>query len=102
MERSKASEELLSIGMKLAEIRQRRAVVEQQRTELDQEILLNWGSDEAAVRATETSVVGSFRFQGYNVYQLPTASASISGRTNTRYKGRFKRTRTDKTMKTMV
>lgn len=47
-------------------------------TELDQEILLNWGSDEAAVRATESSVVGSFRFQGYNVYQLPTASASIS------------------------
>jgi len=47
-------------------------------TELDQEILLNWGANEAAVLATETSQVGSFRFQGYNIYQLPTASASIS------------------------
>ncbi len=47
-------------------------------TEMDHQILLNWGFDQDAVRATESSVVKSYTFQGYNVYQLPTASASVS------------------------
>ncbi len=47
-------------------------------TELDREILLNWGNDIAAVQATEASDNRGFKFQGYNVYQLPSASSSIS------------------------
>jgi hypothetical protein len=47
-------------------------------TELNQEILLNWGSDVAAVSATEASDNRGFKFQGYNVYQLPSSGASVS------------------------
>jgi hypothetical protein len=47
-------------------------------TELDQQILLNWGSNPDAVSLTEGSVVGSYHFQGYNIYQLPTASSTTS------------------------
>jgi hypothetical protein len=47
-------------------------------TELNEEILLNWGSDPVAVQATESTDNRGFRFQGYNVYQLPSAGASIS------------------------
>jgi len=47
-------------------------------TELDKEILLNWGSDPVAVGATESADVRGFKFQGYNVYQLPSAGASVS------------------------
>lgn len=46
--------------------------------ELDGEILLNWGSNPEAIEATETSDNNGFRFQGYNVYQLPSPSAAIS------------------------
>jgi hypothetical protein len=46
--------------------------------ELDRALVLNWGSDRTAVEATESSNNKGFTFQGYNVYQLPSASASIS------------------------
>src|ERR1035437_2940473 len=46
---------------------------------LDKEIMLDWGEDTAAVRATEITSNGKgYTFQGYNVYQLPSASASVS------------------------
>jgi hypothetical protein len=45
-------------------------------SELDGEIVLDWGSDQAAAEATETSDNGGFKFQGYNVYQLPSGSAT--------------------------
>lgn len=45
---------------------------------LDKQIVLDWGSNEAAVKATETFNRQGYTFQGYNVYQLPTASASLS------------------------
>ncbi len=47
-------------------------------TELNNSIVLNWGNDLNAVKATETSNTRGFRFQGYNVYQLPSASATIT------------------------
>ncbi len=47
-------------------------------TELNREIILNWAVDPAAVEATETSDIRGFKFQGYNVYQLPSASASMA------------------------
>ncbi len=47
-------------------------------TELDGEIVLNWGEDKENVRATETSNSKGYLFQGYNVYQLPSASAGIT------------------------
>jgi hypothetical protein len=46
-------------------------------TEGDAGIILSWGSDATAAKATESSDVGGFKFQGYNVYQLPSASAGI-------------------------
>jgi hypothetical protein len=48
------------------------------KSELDREIVLDWGEDAAAARATETSKNSGFTFQGYNVYQLPNASATLS------------------------
>ncbi len=47
-------------------------------TELDRKILLNWGSDPVAVTATESTNNRGFKFQGYNVYQLPSGGASVS------------------------
>lgn len=44
----------------------------------DQAAVLSWGSDAAAIEATETSVSGAYTFQGYNVYQLPAANALLS------------------------
>ena len=46
--------------------------------ELDRKIVLDWGSDVAAVTSTEKSNSKGYKFEGYNVYQLPSASASIS------------------------
>ena len=46
-------------------------------TTLDKEIILNWGLDSAAVAATEQTVTKGYKFQGYNVYQLPNRSAGI-------------------------
>lgn len=48
--------------------------------ELDGEVTLEWGSDISAVQKTENTVSqpGAFVFEGYNVYQLPSRSASLS------------------------
>jgi len=44
---------------------------------LDQQVILEWGSDQDAVAQTEADdpILG-FNFEGYNVYQLPSADAS--------------------------
>ena len=46
--------------------------------ELDQQIVLDWSKDMVRVQATENSDSKGYKFQGYNVYQLPTASSSPS------------------------
>jgi hypothetical protein len=45
---------------------------------LNNEIVLEWGSDSAAVAATEVPAPLGYSFEGYNVYQLPSASASLA------------------------
>lgn len=45
---------------------------------LDKKIILDWGENPQRVTATETSNSKGYLFEGYNVYQLPSASASIS------------------------
>ena len=47
-------------------------------TELDRKILLDWGTGPSSVSATENSSALGFKFQGYNVYQLPSSSATIT------------------------
>ncbi|MDF1610909.1 T9SS type A sorting domain-containing protein [Stygiobacter electus] len=47
-------------------------------SEMDAEIILTWGSDAAKVAATENYEKGGYKFQGYNVYQLPSATAQKS------------------------
>jgi hypothetical protein len=48
----------------------------------DQKFSLSWGYDTTAVKATENYVYNlngtQYKFQGYNLYQLPSASAGIS------------------------
>jgi hypothetical protein len=46
--------------------------------ELDREIVLNWGEDASAIAETEKFNSKGYIFQGYNVYQLPSASAGLS------------------------
>ncbi len=41
-------------------------------------ISLNWGTDNTALAATEEPVYSGFAFEGYNVYQLPSAAATPS------------------------
>jgi len=40
-------------------------------------IVLHWGSNQAAIDATEDDTTAGYNFEGYNVYQLPTASSSL-------------------------
>ncbi len=47
-------------------------------TELDGQIVLNWGENEAEVIKTELVPNKGYDFQGYNVYQLPSAGAAIN------------------------
>ncbi len=47
-------------------------------TPLDKEVVLSWGEDQDAVSATENVTIKGYVFQGYNVYQLPTASSAVS------------------------
>jgi len=47
-------------------------------TELDRQVILDWGTNQAAVAKTESANTNGFTFQGYNVYQLPSASATIT------------------------
>jgi hypothetical protein len=46
-------------------------------TPLNKEIILDWGEDTTTVKATENSSAKGYTFEGYNVYQLPSASATI-------------------------
>ena len=46
--------------------------------ELDKQIVLDWGEDTVSVAATENFSHNGFKFQGYNVYQLPSASATLA------------------------
>ncbi len=45
-------------------------------TAADKSIILSWGSNVTAVTATENYNKAGYIFQGYNVYQLPTASST--------------------------
>lgn len=46
---------------------------------LANQVLLDWGLDSAAVAATEQTVfTGGYRFEGYKVYQFPSASGDLS------------------------
>jgi hypothetical protein len=47
-------------------------------TPLDGAVVIDWGSDLDGVAATEGQDEKTYKFEGYNVYQLPSASASIS------------------------
>ena len=46
--------------------------------QLDKEIVLDWGFDNSKVLATESADIKDYKFQGYNVYQLPSASADVT------------------------
>lgn len=45
--------------------------------EFDREIILNWGRDLQSMQAIENFEYAGYKFQGYNVYQLPSENASI-------------------------
>jgi hypothetical protein len=45
---------------------------------LDQEVVLIWGDDSAAVAATEVPAPSGYAFEGYNIYQLPSSSAAVT------------------------
>jgi hypothetical protein len=48
-------------------------------TALPYEVLLDWETDPEAVQRTEGPVYfGGYAFEGYNIYQLPSASADLS------------------------
>lgn len=48
-------------------------------TPLNGEIILDWDVDPTAVAKTENTIgFGGYAFEGYNVYQLPSASADLS------------------------
>ncbi|MEO8231010.1 MAG: hypothetical protein ABI638_01925 [Ignavibacteriota bacterium] len=47
-------------------------------TPLDREIILDWSKNTAKAEATETFMKKGHSFQGYNIYQLPSASAQVS------------------------
>ena len=46
-------------------------------TGLDREIILSWGNDINSVNETENYISGKNKFEGYNVYQLPSDTSSI-------------------------
>ncbi|HEX2868940.1 MAG TPA: T9SS type A sorting domain-containing protein [Ignavibacteriales bacterium] len=45
-------------------------------TELNKEVVLDWGSDAKQVAETEGHDVQGYKFQGYNIYQLPQANST--------------------------
>lgn len=46
---------------------------------LNREIILTWGEDRPSILATEQEVMtGGYRFEGYNIYQLPSPDAKIA------------------------
>jgi hypothetical protein len=46
--------------------------------ELDQRVVLEWGSNLPAVSATENYKLKTYRFQGYNVYQFPSRTSTLA------------------------
>ncbi len=46
--------------------------------ELDRQVVLNWGWDLRSVNAIESFSSAGFIFEGYNVYQLPSPTSSLS------------------------
>ncbi len=42
---------------------------------MDKQILLNWGLDKDRIKETESHNVEGYKFEGYNIYQLPSPSA---------------------------
>ena len=44
----------------------------------DKAVMIDWGSDAATIAKTEGIVSKGFEFEGYNVYQLPSATAAVS------------------------
>ena len=46
--------------------------------ELDETIILDWGWDDDSIQATEGEGSAGFEFEGYNLYQLPSAEATLS------------------------
>lgn len=47
-------------------------------SELDQQVVLDWGYDLSAVANVESYQKSGFVFEGYNVYQLPSPTASVA------------------------
>lgn len=45
---------------------------------LDGQVVLNWGGDQAIVEAIESSNNNGFTFEGYNIWQLPSQSATLA------------------------
>jgi len=46
--------------------------------ELNKKIILDWGEDPSAVNETESFSKSGYSFQGYNVYQLPSPTSTLS------------------------
>ncbi len=47
-------------------------------TAMNKEVIVNWDSDVNAINTTESLNKNGYKFQGYNVYQLPTATSPSS------------------------
>lgn len=49
-------------------------------SEMDGEVILDWGNNAAAVAATENKIAepGHYTFQGYNLYQFPSAGSTLA------------------------
>jgi hypothetical protein len=45
---------------------------------LDEKIVLDWGEDQAKIEATESYESQGHTFEGYNIYQFPTASSTLT------------------------
>jgi hypothetical protein len=45
--------------------------------EFDREIILNWGNDTHSMQAIENFDFAGYKFQGYNIYQLPSKEATF-------------------------
>ncbi|MFZ0453988.1 MAG: T9SS type A sorting domain-containing protein, partial [Ignavibacteriaceae bacterium] len=50
--------------------------------QLDQKIVLDWGNDQASIKKIENFSSQNYKFEGYEVYQLPSPSASLSDGVN--------------------
>ncbi|NOY76662.1 MAG: hypothetical protein GXO76_02200 [Calditrichaeota bacterium] len=46
-------------------------------SDMDKAVILNWGENAQAIEATEGQNEKGYKFEGYNVYQLPSAQATM-------------------------